>query len=325
MKSFVLATLVAATACSKAPHAGSALNDADATPSSHWVARLQDLAFTHNVFSRGDVEYSCSDFEGRLSARGNVWLSRFRVGPKIQGEWAVSAGGNFVLRDGSADGRVAAAGSAWLANYSVTSATSGGSASCFQGSGFCQQAYTPSQVQQIRSDLDQSGAAFVGIADEVKERAAASGKTIALTDGELRFEVTTPGANLWYFRVAASDLAAATKVVIKAPAEAIVAIDVAGADAKIVGLSDSFILEGARTANVLLNFADATKLELGYAVLFANVLAPRAATRFIEGRIEGGLYVGSLWGNPMQTDFATPLGSCAKSGGQVNFVPFYSI
>lgn len=320
----VLATL---SACQGAPQSSEAvLKDADdATPPTSWIVRLQELAVTHNVFSRGDVEYSCSDFEGRLSARGNVWLSRFRVGPKVQGEWAVSSGGNFVLRDGSTDGRVAAAGSAWLANYSVTSATTGGTASCFQGSGPCQQAYTQPQVQQIRSDLDKAGAAFVEVADEVKQRASVAGKVVTLTDGELRFEATAPGANLWYFRVSASDLAAAAKVVIKAPAEAIVAIDVAGSDAKIVGLSDSYILDGIRKANVLLNLADATKLAIGDAVLFANVLAPRAATRFFEGRIEGGLYVGSLWGNPMQTDYTAPLNSCTKSGGQVNFVPFYSI
>jgi hypothetical protein len=94
-------------------------------------------------------------------------------------------------------------------------------------------------------------------------------------------------------------------------------VDVTGASASLSNVE--FLREGE--GSVVFNFASARTLIIEGAAVPGVVLAPRAATRFVSGRVDGRLYVGGLDGDGQVNVSAAPGLTTALSGSGGTVVP----
>ena len=102
-----------------------------------------------------------------------------------------------------------------------------------------------------------------------------------------------PGTNV--FEVDAADLASAWGVAIHGNADATVIINVSGGAGDLTTMDWQVDME-VDPQKVLVNFHEATTLEIYGVQVVGNVLAPGAATSFPAGLVVGGLWVGDLQG-----------------------------
>jgi len=99
-----------------------------------------------------------------------------------------------------------------------------------------------------------------------------------------------------YFRILAADMMAAGGLVIDAPSDAVVIINVEGGGS--INMHDmAFSLTGGiGSADVIYNFPDAKRMKLHNLALIGSMLAPDAHVSFYSGALEGILMAESLYG-----------------------------
>lgn len=271
-------------------------------------------ALPYDVVALGNVDYACSDVEGRLLSTGSVTLRHMSVNALAvtPAEPALVAGSDVTLRDGQVTyGGLDAWGSATLERYRVAGEVRAwGGLAAWDGQHGGVGWGTPTDPSTLGPAL-RSASDVLGWESAVPVTVGA--------DGVLRVSVTS-GVHM--IRVSSSDLASAGEVQIQGPSSAVVIVDVTGGQ---VSLTDKALsLAGGLTPEgVLWNAAAATSLTILRAVVPGTVLAPRAHTAFAEGRVDGGLYVASLSANPARKP-ASGFTTCGagESGGQVNHHPF---
>jgi choice-of-anchor A domain-containing protein len=126
--------------------------------------------------------------------------------------------------------------------------------------------------------------------------------------GNILLEGTDPALNV--FRVDGAWFATATSLTLRVPAGATTIVDVTGASITMSGFA--FLEDGATAERTLLNFADASALDLSRIGIEASILAPDADARFFNGQIDGQIFARSLRGDgephwvPFVGDLACP-------------------
>jgi choice-of-anchor A domain-containing protein len=234
-------------------------------------ARAALSAADFQVFSLGPIRYAHSDFEGRAGAAGGARFSDFSLGAKEgRGAATLIVGGSAQLSDGSVlRGGVRAGARVTLTRVDVHGAV-----------------------------VEDSGDA-AQLAAVSRELLAASDRLAALPadsseswDGGLVL-AARPGAARTLIRLSAERLGEARVVVLRVAAGATLVVDVTGASASLSNAE--FRREGE--GGIVFNFAGARALTITGVAVPGVVLAPRAATRFVSGRIDGRLYVGGLEGD----------------------------
>ncbi|MBN9503522.1 MAG: hypothetical protein BGO01_19400 [Armatimonadetes bacterium 55-13] len=110
------------------------------------------------------------------------------------------------------------------------------------------------------------------------------------------YTLTGTDANLNVFNVNAADWAAASDRQIHAPSGSTVLINISGASASMQnGMhADSWLHDfGLKNTNIILNFSEATSLNLSNIEVLGSVLAPNANLTISGGSIDGKVVVGS--------------------------------
>jgi choice-of-anchor A domain-containing protein len=245
-----------------------------------------------NVVVTGDAAYSCSDFEGPTAIGGDgrfVDMSFNAMGVGDHTWVGLDNRGALDFQRGTVHG------------------------SLLVGHGAALDAVEVKGFETFGSSVDHSELArqLVHLSDRYAALAA-TGRA-RLSDGYLN--IASGDQSCAVFDLTAGTLAAAGVVTVNAPAHATVIINVRGADAR-VQRKDFRLQGGISKDQVLFNFVDATALRIERTALFASVLAPKAATSFFSGRIEGQLLVASLDGEDGNA------GKACKDrvpGGQVNW------
>lgn len=243
-----------------------------------------------NVMTFGDFSAPSSDVEGRLYAGGNVSLSSYSVGDKLQGGMVggdtLVVGGDLSFTNGAVyHGNIKVGGSAAGVGSSVVSGTTNAG-------------YTLT---------DNLGAAGLPV-DFVAEQARLTGISASLgalgNTGTSEFKWSqlflTGGASAGrqVFNVSAQDLAAATNVVVDGIADGVdVVINVTGANASMSGGLDPFFEDNRE--NILFNFLDAETLNLANIGVQGSILATGADITTAWGVVWGQV-VAESWDGPMQ-------------------------
>jgi len=119
--------------------------------------------------------------------------------------------------------------------------------------------------------------------------------------GSLTLTGTDPTLNI--FSVSGADVSSSTYFVIDVPAGSTVLVNIDGTSVQMQGFGSS--LTGATPNHILYNFYQATSLTIDGGSPLGSILAPKAATAFGSGHIEGSLIVKSLGTLVAQSDGAT--------------------
>ncbi|MCE1188230.1 MAG: choice-of-anchor A family protein [Ignavibacteria bacterium] len=127
--------------------------------------------------------------------------------------------------------------------------------------------------------------------------------TIASAYGTITLNAHKSGLNVFYLD--GSKLLTSNALVINAPANSTVLVNISGDSTRIFG---GFDVNGTTKDKVLLNFYEATKLTFSGADVRASVLAPKATLNFPAGIVSGQLIVRCMYGS-----------------GQVNLSPFTGV
>jgi choice-of-anchor A domain-containing protein len=241
-----------------------------------------------NVYSLGGIRYELSDFEGRAGAAGDVRFSNFSLGAKEpRGAATLIVGGSAVLVDGSVlNGGVRAGSRARIERVDVDGAVVSGAA---------EAASLPAVSRELLEDSARLAA--------LPEDAA------PVWAGGLRLSAR-PGFSRTTLHLTAEDLAQVRVVVLDAARGQTLVVDVSGASASIDNAALTLTGEGG----VVFNFPDARALTIVGAAVPGVVIAPRAATSFTSGRIDGRLYVGDLSGNGQVNETGSTALSDALAG-----------
>ena len=264
-----------------------------------------------NVYSLGDIgsagaKYH-SDFQGVAGAAGDVYFSSFSLhGNDSAGGYCLHTGGSATLTGAYLKG-LEIGGDAALGSLSVGgSVVAGGDIANFSGGSIAGDAQAGGSVQLSQamtvSGQKRSGAAFVPLVDHdmlskfFRDTSAAIGAmpdtgAVANQWGLLSFDGTS-GVNV--VSVDAATLRSAWGFTIRAPADAVVYVNVPDADVQLDWTGWGYT-GGVSAGNVILNLPNAEALQLTSANA-VNVLAPLAETYFPAGLITGSLVVGDLEG-----------------------------
>lgn len=245
-----------------------------------------------NVLTFGDFTAPTSDVEGRLYAGGNVSLSSYSVGDKLQGGLV---GGDTLVVGGDL---TFSSGAVYNGNISV-----GGSAAGVAGnvlSGTTNAGYT------LTDNLGAAGLP-VNFAAEQARLSGISASLGALADtGTNVFQwsqlfLTGNGtAGRQVFTVDAADLGAATNVLVDGVADGTeVVINVTGTSAYMTGGLDNFFERNRE--NILFNFLEAETLNLSNIGVQGSILATSADITTGWGVVWGQV-VAESWNGPMQVN-----------------------
>jgi len=242
-----------------------------------------------NVLTFGDFSAPSSDVEGRLYAGGNVSLSSYSVGDKLQGGLV---GGDTLVVGGDLS---FTSGAVYHGNVRVGGSAAGVDSGVRWG-----------LVNNGHALTDTLGAAGLPV-DFAAEQARLSTFSAALA----ALDVTGTSNYKWsqlfltgdgtagrqVFTVSASDLGAASNVVVQDIAEgAEVIVNVTGASASMSGGLDAFFERNRDT--VLFNFIDAETLNLANIGVQGSILA-------VDADITTGW--GVVWGQVVAESFTGPL------------------
>jgi choice-of-anchor A domain-containing protein len=253
-------------------------------------ARAALSAADFQVFSLGSIRYARSDFEGRAGAAGDARFKDFSLGAKEErGAATLIVGGSAQLSDGSVlRGGVRAGAGAVLTRVDVHGAVVEASGDAAQLAGVCRELLAASdRLAALPADASESW------------------------DGGLVL-AARPGAARTLVRLSAERLGEARVVVLRVDAGAVLVVDVTGSRA---GLANAELRREGEGA-IVFNFAGARELELTGVAVPGVILAPRAATRFVSGRIDGRLYVGGLEGDGQVNEAgASALSAALASSG----------
>ncbi|WP_309243003.1 choice-of-anchor A family protein [Hyalangium versicolor] len=216
------------------------------------------------------------DVEGKVAAGGNISMSDFAVGTRLQdGQVAntLVAGGNLSLSRGGVWG------DAWYGGtYSADTTVVYPRGTVAQG--------TPVNFAARFNELRALSSRLAGL--------TANGTVTRESWGGVMLRGTAADVNV--FDVNASAFSGAKLWSIDAPAGSLVVVNIRGAAATFGGFGISFS-GGINQHGVLYNFVDATSLTAQGFGFWGTVLAPYADVSFSNGSWDGGLYAKSLTGN----------------------------
>jgi choice-of-anchor A domain-containing protein len=245
------------------------------------------------VFSRGEISYGKSDFQGLTGAQGAFTFERFEVGPVKSGSCPrLVTGGKTTLISGHVAGGIETTGTLSLKKVSVAGRIAA------EGTVKIQESSSHGRVKQAPAakNLAKAGEYFL----DQSSRLARLAPTVkaSLTDGVLEV-AATPGAYS-IASITSTELSSAKVIRLKGDDVSVLVINVSGTQASLENLD--LQLTGIQVGRVLLNFFEAQTLrvtasgskELG---IGATLLAPLASVTFWNGLVTGGLYVGSLCGD----------------------------
>ena len=268
------------------PDAGTASQSGAATGHQKSVANGHSVsAADFGVFSLGPIHYSHSDFEGRTGAVSNVHFDNFALGAKLSHSMAtLMVGGSADLSDGTVfNGGVVAGGIVRASGVDLRG--------------------TVTQHAGVAYGLNMVARALLADSDCL---AALPADAIEYWNDGMVLSAR-PGLARTVFRITAARLAEVSKVILSAQAGTTLVVDVTGASASLSNKELRMVGGG----NVIFNFAAAQKLLLEGVSVPGVVLAPRAATKFNSGQVNGRIYVGNLYGNGQVNDTgSTALQSC---------------
>jgi choice-of-anchor A domain-containing protein len=263
-----------------------------------------------NVLTFGDFSAPSSDVEGRLYAGGNVSLSSFSVGDKLQGGLvggdSLVAGGNLSFTSGAVyHGNIKVGGSA----AGVSSSVAGG----MINAGYTLTDNLGAAGLPVNFAAEQ--ARLTGISESLGALGATGTNNFQWSQLFLTGSGTT---DRQVFTVNAADLSAATNVVVQGIADGTeVVINVTGANAYMSGGLDQFFERNRE--NVLFNFVDAETLNLGSIGVQGSILATGADITTQWGVVWGQV-VAESWDGPMQLnqvyyngDIPTPPGPISST------------
>lgn len=245
-------------------------------------AQTLGAASDYNYFVFGNVNMSNSDVEGRAAIGGSATFQNYGVGNKLNSATA----GDSLVTGGSLN---------WTNGQLFNGdAVYGGSAS-FTGVGFPNgsasqgSAIDFGSAQSYLTDLSGSISGF-----------GANGSYINYYGG-LQFVGTDLALNTFY--VGANDFNAAHGIVIDAPQNSTVVINIGGQSVNFDNLGISFRDQNndgsgiTDRTRVLYNFYEATTLSIGGISVQGSILAPNADVTFSNGNVEGTLVSKSLTGS----------------------------
>lgn len=234
------------------------------------------------VFSRGDISYENSDFQGITGAGGHTnfvnFLARNNV-KELQCATLITAG-NIVLHQGGVEnGGIEAGGSVQLSKAHVDG-----------------KIYKKSAVAQFTA---QNASNYFIQASSLLSTWPTTHKATTTADGYTHF--VGESAKYAVYNMTAAEFDMNSVLTFNGPADAYIIINVSGANISL-SQKDMYLNGGIGFGHVLINFHQATNLTIQASGNYqygipASILAPYAMTNFFNGLISGGLYVGSLCGN----------------------------
>lgn len=264
-----------------------------------------------NVLVFGDFSASSSDVQGRLYASGNVSLNNYSVGDQLSGGLvggnSLLVGGNLSFGNGAVyHGDILVGGSAAGVSSSVLWGTINAGYSLTANVGI---GNLPVDFAAEQARLTALSAALGGL-DPTGSSEYKWSQLFLTGDGTTNKQV---------FTIDASDLAAATNIVVQGIADGVeVVINVTGDVASMSGGMDNFFDRNREL--ILFNFLEADTLSLANIGVQASILAPETDILTSWGVIWGQV-VGKSWSGPMQVNQVyydgtvpeTPVGDIAVS------------
>ncbi len=264
-----------------------------------------------NVYSLGNIGSATSsyhsDFQGVAGAGGDVYFSGFSLdGLDTVSDYVLHTGGNATLQ-GDYRGNLEVGGNLRLGGVSVTgNAYVGGNVSNYGGGSLFGDIVAKGQIGLSRSftvtGTSSSSTSFGSIVnyDSLNNYFLSTSRAIAAMDTTSVLTNQWGGINLTassgitVVSLSANELKNAWGFNITAPDDATIYINVTGETASLDS-TDWVYTGGVSSSNVLLNYLDATTLNLsgGNTV---NILAPYANTNFSYGVLTGTFIVGNLLG-----------------------------
>jgi len=236
----------------------------------------------YNYFVFGNVNMSNSDVEGRAAVGGNATYQNYGVGNKLNGATAgdsLVVGGNLNYNNGQVfQGDVVYGGTASLNSATVQNGTA-------------------SKGSVI--DFGSAQSYLTGLSGSIGGLSA-NGSYLNYYGG-LQFVGTDLALNTFY--VGANDFNAAHGIVIDAPANSTVVINIGGQNVNFDNLGISFVDKNndgsgiTDRGHVLYNFYEATNLSIGGISVQGSILAPLADVNFSNGNVEGTLVSKTLTGS----------------------------
>jgi len=232
----------------------------------------------YSAFIFGNFGATSSDVEGRLAAGGNVNIKNYSIGaalPSNSGNVLVS-GGKLTLNSGYIhSGNTVVGGKASLINAghdgTVTS-----------------KALVPIDFSAEETYLDNLSASLKGLTPT---------GTVAYNNGEI--DLTGDGTkNLQVFNIKGSELSSAWGLFnsVKNLNNARLILNISGTSDKMMSMDFNL---GDSANNVLLNFYDATRLDLGAIGISGSILAPHADVYANNGHLDGTI-IAESWNGGMQ-------------------------
>jgi choice-of-anchor A domain-containing protein len=252
------------------------------------ASNILGVAADYNALFFHSITSTYSDTEGKLAVGGNATLEGYSVGDKVSNVGAeLVVGGNLSYINGQVDGGDVVYGgtlnSKWFG-------LNGGTAT---------QAASPINFAQINSDLT---------AKSMELAAKPATGTVVNRFGGLYLTGTKTDIN--YFNLTAAQLGKTWGINISAPAGSTVIVNISGTTAnfKFAGYSLS---GGINASNVLLNFSQATTINLNGVGIEGSILAPKAHLNFDNGQIRGTVVACSMCGygqfNWLESNVNTPV------------------
>ncbi|MFI2858732.1 DUF5057 domain-containing protein [Paenibacillus sp. JSM ZJ436] len=229
----------------------------------------------YTVFALENVWITSSGFsnEGRIAAGGDMNLNNFSVGDQLDynsaNRYTLIAGGNMTLNGGTIhNGKGAYGGTATVPEY-----------------------LKPKLVQDQPVDFEAATQAV----QRISQAAAALTPTAApviqcWNNPTCSINLTGTRSDLNVFTLTAQELERSHKLVIDAPADSTVLINVTGTSAK---MSGGLELKGVDEGHVLFHFPDAVSLNTSSISVKGSILAPLADYK-LHGKVFGTVVVRSM-------------------------------
>lgn len=275
-------------------------------------AKAADInPFNLNVYSLNNIGTLAnpygSDFQGTAASAGSAFFSGFSLNdlaqPGVVPGYSFVSGGDFSIQGSINNGGVSAGGNVHAANASIFgNVTAGGNLTGTTGTiyGDVTVSGTNTSAMSITGSTStgvsyNSPLNFAGINQYLtnySSNLASHADTTSYTNnyGEL---IINAGVGDNYVTIDAATLNSAWGVTINGAADSVLYINVDGTNANLD--STNWVYNGLSGADVLLNYGDATNLNLSGGNII-NLLAPLADTHYSSGVLTGNLLVGNLTG-----------------------------
>lgn len=245
-------------------------------------AQTLGAAGDYNYFVFGNVNMSNSDVEGRAAIGGNATFQNYGVGNKLNKNTA----GNSLVTGGSLT---------WTNGQLFNGDAVYGSTASFTGVGFPNGSASKGSAIDFGSAQDY----LTGLSGTAANLGA-NGSYINYYGG-LQFVGTDLALNTFY--VGANEFNAAHGIIIDAPQNSTVVINIGGQNVNFDNLGITFSDQNkdgsgiTDRTRVLYNFYEATNLTIGGISVQGSILAPLADVNFSNGNVEGTLVSKTLSGS----------------------------